>query len=232
MIAPARYHAISVTRETGYETGPVLTLDAQAVLLSIYEAPEYPGLLRRSLEGVLSEQSRKAITVEQAVLAPDLAPPWIAALLALDAQVSFAGEPSQVALADFLRRVNPCSGGIAAVCVPLGVPGSVPGDAYLTGADAPAIAAIAIVTLTEGFVRQARLALAGVGREPARLADSAAYLVGGPLTIRRIRHVAGRVGQEVCSPGDEGGNYAYRRAMARVLTYCALEQCWRRAYGT
>jgi len=210
-----------------------LRLDAHASLEAVYEAPESPDVFRRSLDGALNRQSRNEITVEQAVLSPDLAPQWIAALLALDARVGFVEEAQEAALADFLRRVGPDHGGIAAVHVPLSVPGSVSGEAYLvrTYAGAPIVAAIAVVILTEGFVCQARLALTGVWREPARLADSADLLVGGPLIVRRIRRVAEAIGQEV-TPRDDGlGTAAPPQAIAGVLTYCALEQCRKGACG-
>jgi hypothetical protein len=109
----------------------------------------------------------------------------------------------------------------------------VTGEAYLTcsDGDAPGIAAIVVLTLAEGFVRCARLALSGVWPEPACLVRCVDYLVGGPLTVRRIRHVAEQVGQEACPPVGQHVQRAPGTAMARVLTYCALEQCWRLAYG-
>jgi CO/xanthine dehydrogenase FAD-binding subunit len=91
--------------------------------------------------------------------------------------------------------------------------------------------AIAVVVVTEGFVHQARLALAGVWPEPARLADSADLLVGGPLIIRRIRRVAEAVEQEVTPLDDDRSSAGYRGAMAGVLSYCALEQCRKGASG-
>jgi CO/xanthine dehydrogenase FAD-binding subunit len=190
-------------------------------------------VFRRSLGEALNRQSRYETTVERAVLSPDLAPQWIAALLALDAGVSFIDEAQEVALADFLRRVEPAHGKVASVRVPPDVSGSVSGEAYLTRADADVLpmAAIAVVVVTEGFVHQARLALSGVWREPARLADSADLLVGGPLIIRRIRRVVEAIEQEVAEPSDHLGSAGCRSAMAGVLSYCALEQCRQGACG-
>jgi hypothetical protein len=214
-----------LTLETD-ETAQWLRLDAQASLQAVCEAPTGPDMFRRSLDDTLKWQA-SAVTVEQVVRSPDLAPQWTAALLALGARVSFVEGAQEVTLADFLRCVGPYHGRIAAVHVPMNVPGSVSGEAYLMsrGADAPVRAAIAVVVLTEGFVCQARLALTGVWREPARLADSADLLVGGPLIIRRIRRAAEAVEQEVTPHDDVPGNARDRRAMAGVLTYCTLEQC-------
>jgi hypothetical protein len=215
-----------LTLETD-ETAQWLRLDAQTSLQAVREAPPGPDMFRRSLDDTLIPPSRSAMTIEQIVWSPDLAPQWIAALLALGARVSFVEEAQEVALADFLRCVGPYPGKIATVHVPMNVPESVSGEAYLMsrGADAPAMAALAVVILTQGFVRQARLALTGIWREPARLADSADLLVGGPLIIRRIRRVAEAVEQEVAPHDDIPGNAGYGRAIAGVLTYCALEQC-------
>lgn len=214
-----------LTLETD-ETAQWLRLDAQASLQAVCEAPTGPDMFRRSLDDTLKWQA-SAVTVEQVVRLPDVAPQWIAALLALGARVSFVEQAQEVTLADFLQCVGPYRGRIAAVHVLMNVPGSVSGEAYLMsrGADAPVMAALAVVVLTEGFVRQARLAMTGVWREPAKLADSADLLVGGPLIIRRIRQVAEAVEQEVTPHDDVPGNAGYRRAMAGVLTYCTLEQC-------
>jgi xanthine dehydrogenase iron-sulfur cluster and FAD-binding subunit A len=214
-----------LTLETD-KTSQWLRLDAQASLQAVREAFPGPDMFRRGLDDTLKRQA-DVVTVEQIVRSPDVAPQWIAVLLALGARVSFVEEAQEVALADFLRCVGLYPGRIAAVHTPMNVPGSVSGEAYLMsrGTDAPVVAALAVVVLTEGFVRQARLAVMGVWREPARLADSADLLVGGPLIIRRIRRVAEAVEQEVASHDDIPGNAGYRWAMAGVLTYCALEQC-------
>jgi CO/xanthine dehydrogenase FAD-binding subunit len=136
-------------------------------------------------------------------------------------------------LANFVAGRDTRHNRIVEIRVPPSAPGCVTGEAYYTCSDgaAPGIAAFAVVTLTEGFVRCARLALSGAGPEPARLVRCVDYLVGGPLTVRRIRHVAEQVGQEACSPVSQPYQRAPGKAMARVLAYCALEQCWRRAYG-
>jgi CO/xanthine dehydrogenase FAD-binding subunit len=191
-------------------------------------------MFRRSLSQGLDQRSRCALTVEQVMRTPALAPAWIAALLALDAQVNLAGERQAMPLANFVAGRDTRHDRVAGIQVPPSAPGSVTGEAYYTCSDgaAPGIAVIAVVTLTEGFVRCARLALSGAGSEPARLVRCVDYLVGGPLTVRRIRHVAEHVGQEVCPPGGRHDHRASGRATARVLTYCALEQCWRWAYGT
>jgi CO/xanthine dehydrogenase FAD-binding subunit len=190
-------------------------------------------MFRRSLSETHSRQSLAAITVERAVLLPDLVPQWIAVLLALDARVGFVDEAQEVALADFLRRVRPDQGKLVAVHVPPDALQSVAGEAYLTCADAdvPTRAAIAVVVVTEGFVHQARLALSGVWREPARLATSVELLVGAPLNLEHVRRVTEAVEQEVAQGSNGLGGAGYRQAMAGMLSYCALEQCRKGASG-
>jgi CO/xanthine dehydrogenase FAD-binding subunit len=190
-------------------------------------------MFRRSLNEARSRQSLDAITVERAVLSPDLVPQWLVALLALDARVGFVGEAQEVALADFLRRVGPDQGKVAAVHVLPDVPRSVSGEAYLTcaNADVPAMAAIAVVVVSESFVHQARLALSGVWREPARLAASVELLVGAPLNVEHVRRVAEAVEQEVSQDSNGLSSAGYRRSMSGMLCYCALEQCRKGASG-
>ena len=94
-----------------------------------------------------------------------------------------------------------------------------------TPADEPIVAAVAVVELDGGIVRQARVALVGAWREAARLAEAPSALLGGPLDGERIRAVAAAVEREVAPRGDFRGSAEYRRAMAGVLTRRALEQC-------
>jgi len=202
-----------------------LSLGAHASLQAVYEAPASPDLLRRTLSGAISWQRRNETTVERALLAPNLAPQWIAALLAWGAQM--ATEEGERPLVDLLHRAETRPGKLLAVHVPVDVPGRVGGEASVrrTPADEPIVEAIAVVDLANGLVRQARLALTGVWRQHARLAQSARLLVGGSLDDDDIQQVAAAVEREVAPQGDFRGSADYRRAMAAVLTRRALEDC-------
>jgi CO/xanthine dehydrogenase FAD-binding subunit len=190
-------------------------------------------VLRRSLREALDQESRNAITVEQAVRSADLAPPWIAALLALSARVNSMPEAEEAALADVWARGAASRGRIAAVHVPGHRAGRVTGEAYLVSVQhqTPVLAAIAVVEVSEGLVRQARLALAGVWRQPARLADSAELLRGFPPMIRRIRLVAQATGQEVAACPAASDQAGYCGGMASLLAWLALAQCWKKSAG-
>jgi len=215
------------------DAGQWLAFTAHASLQDVCQAAGCPEVFRRCLGERLGRGSPRAITVEQVLRSPDVAPQWVAALLAVGARVSFVDEAKEEALADFLRPGNPAHGKVAAVRQPPEAPGSVLGEAYLTCAagDEPAMAAIAVVVLSEGLVQQARIALSGVWREPAQLADSAGLLVGGWLNVSGIRRVTEAVKREVAPLDDARRSAGYRRAMAGMLTYCALDQCWREASG-
>ena len=206
---------------------PLLDLDAGATLQAVYEAADSPDLLRHTLSGWFTPQWRATITVGQAVLSPNLAPQWIAALLALDTQAAFDAEDQTSSLADFLKRAKAHRGRLASLRVPLNVPGRAWGEAHVarTPADQPILSAIAVLELADSVVQQARLALTGVWREYARLAESAGSLVNAQLEDERIEAVASAVEQEVQPSSDFLGSAGYRRAMAGVLTRRALQAC-------
>lgn len=217
-------------------------LKAQTPLQAVYEAPDSPTLLRRTLTGIVTWQQRNEITVERALRSPNLAPQWVAALLALGASATFLDGPERP-LADFLRRRGEQRGKLAAVHLPLNVPGRTWGESHVarTPADPPIVAAVAVVdwdassTGTSwaeprgsgqgGVVRQVRLALTGVWRTPAQLAESAGVLVGGPLYDEQIERVASWVQQEIAPPDNFLGSANYRREMAAVMVRRALEAC-------
>jgi CO/xanthine dehydrogenase FAD-binding subunit len=225
MMVSAKGETIQVLAAKGKGGGKVLSLPAGASLEAVREAPDCTDLLRRTLSGTLPWPQRTGITVEQAILSPSLAPQWIAALLALDAEVVFGKRATR--LADFLPRSAAKQEKLAAVHVPLDVPGRAWGEAHVARmpADEPIVAAMAVIDLADEVVTQARVALTGAWPTQARLAEAAGALVGEPLTDARIAQAAGAVAQEVEPVGDFRGSAEYRRAMAAVLTRRAVQQC-------
>ena len=214
------------------------TIETDTSLQSVLDSPECPPLLRQTLTGTLSWQTRNETPVRRALRSPRIAPQWVAALLALGATVTVEGDagPEDVPLAVGAgfprphalhvprRGLPPASGG----------PGGVRwGEARVarTPADEPIVAAVAVVETDDGVVQQARVALTGVWPEAVRLAKAPAQLVGGPLDEESIRAVAAAVEKEVTPKGDFLGSEEYRRAMAGVLTRRALEQCLRQETG-
>lgn len=202
------------------------TVDADMPLQSFLEWPGCPPLLRDTLNGVLSWQTRIEIPVRRALTSPRLAPQWVAALLALGATVTTEGDdgPAEIALEAMLRHRDR---NVSALHVPPGGPDLRLGEADVarTPADAPIVAVFAAVELADAVVRQARVALSGVWPEPARLAASPTQLEGGPLDDAHIQAVAAALVEEVAPKGDFLGSEEYRRAMAGVLTRRALASC-------
>ena len=196
---------------------------ADVPLQSVLEDSRCPPLLRRTLTGTLSWQTRNETSVRKALGMPRIAPRWVAALMALGATVTVEGEagPTEVLLSVGTRLPHPHM-----LHIPL-VEGMRWGEACVarTPADEPIVAAVAVVEMSDGLVRQARVALTGVWPEPVRLAEAPARLVGGPLDEEHIRAVAEAVEEKVAPTGDFRGSEEYRRAMAGVLTRRALEQC-------
>ena len=209
-------------------SGRSAILNAGASLQDVHQASGIPDLLASTLGGSLSWQSRNENTVLRVMQSPTLAPRFVAALLALGVRV-LSGDDEEEPLADYLERTEARDVPASAIRIPIEVPGRAWGEAHVsrTPADQPIVAAVAVLDLTSGEVRQARLALAGTWRGPVGLAGSVESLVGGPLDEKRISEVAEAVGREVEPRSDYRGSADYRRALAAVLARRSLEDCWK-----
>ena len=202
-----------------------LRLDANQPLQSIYAPPETPAILRQSLNGALTWQIRNETTAQKAILSPNLAPQFIAALLALNAEIISGAD--KIPLAAYLDRTQPAQAHILALQLPPMPSGFVWGEAHVsrTPADEPIVAAWAVLNLDGNTVQAARLALTGAQRQHARLAQAAERLIGHSLNDELIQQVADAAAQEANPPNDYLGGSAYRRRMVAVLTRRALEKC-------
>jgi len=205
-----------------------LHLDANLSLQSIYADPKTPDILRQSLGGALTWQIRNETTVQKAILSPNLAPQFIAALLALGARAVF--DTDEISLADYLRRSQPTQAPFSDLHLPAPSLRRVWGEAHIsrTPADEPIIAAWAVLDLEDGVVRQAQLALTGAQRQHARLAQAADRLIGRSLGDELIQQTADAAAQEANPPHNYLGSSDYRRQMIAVLTRRALEASIRR----
>jgi CO/xanthine dehydrogenase FAD-binding subunit len=228
MTTSVKEEAVIVLSSRGEDAEAILRLGAEVSLQMVYEFLNCPELLRRALSAPVTWQQRNETTVGKAVGSPGLAPQWIAALLALGAHGILRKE-GEMPLAAFLDRSKPRHGRLMAVHLPLNVAGRVWAKTHVarTPADEPIVGAVAVVDLTGNVVRQARLALTGVWREPVRLAQSAGLLVGGALDAGQIQQVAAAVEREVRPPGDFRGSAEYRRAMIAILARRVLNECKR-----
>lgn len=205
-----------------------LKIPAASTLQALYEHDACPPLLQLTLSESLSWQQRVDITVAQALLSPMLAPAWIAALLAADTHVVYGenGE-KQATLSELLPGRGLHGRHLQALYAPLDAGCVRWGEAHVARmpGDRPIITAVATVTVSDGVVRRARLALSGVWHESARLAEAADLLLDHPLDDEHIEEMARAIETEVGPAGDFLASAAYRRAMAVVLTRRVLHQC-------
>lgn len=205
-----------------------LIIGTHATLQEVLTFPDTPELLKHSLQGWTTWQLRTGTTLEQAILSPKLAPQWIAALLAWGAHLNQTQNDDQsIPLADYLQGVGSGSGKLTQLLVPINPPDRRWGEASVgsTPSDQPIVTAIAVVDMDKDSLRLARLAMTGVWREIARLANAPEQLVGKPLTQKNILQVAEVIQNELEPQDDWRGGADYRRSMAGLMTRRAFEQC-------
>jgi carbon-monoxide dehydrogenase medium subunit len=93
-----------------------------------------------------------------------------------------------------------------------------------------ALAAVAAtLTVSDGVIAQARIALTGVGPIASRAAEAEALLVGHALEPRLTGRVIDAVRAAIEPATDLHASSDYRRHLAGVLTGRALAAAWRRA---
>jgi carbon-monoxide dehydrogenase medium subunit len=90
-------------------------------------------------------------------------------------------------------------------------------------------AAAATMTVEDGVVAQARLALTGVGPKPLRIADAEAALAGQSLSDDRLARAVEAVRAAITPETDLHASADYRRHLAGVLARRALQAAFTRA---
>ncbi|HEX3340093.1 MAG TPA: xanthine dehydrogenase family protein subunit M [Pseudolabrys sp.] len=90
-------------------------------------------------------------------------------------------------------------------------------------------AAAATLTLSAGFISQARIALTGVGDTPVRAAEAEALLVGQALEPGLMDRIIGAVRAAIEPDTDLHASSDYRRHLGGVLAGRAVSAAWRRA---
>lgn len=95
-----------------------------------------------------------------------------------------------------------------------------------------AIAAVAVtLTVTDGAVGQARIALMGIGDTPQRAADAEAMLIGHAIEPGLLDAVSEAVRASVEPNTDLHASSDYRRHLVGVLARRTLMSAWQRARG-
>ncbi|HEY1980205.1 MAG TPA: xanthine dehydrogenase family protein subunit M [Xanthobacteraceae bacterium] len=96
-----------------------------------------------------------------------------------------------------------------------------------------ALAAVAAtLTVSDGAIAQARLALTGVGPTPLRVAQAEALLIGHALDAELLGRIVGAVREGIAPETDLHASSDYRRHLAGVLTGRALAAAWDRAIAS
>ncbi|GAB4571385.1 MAG: molybdopterin-dependent oxidoreductase FAD-binding subunit [Anaerolineae bacterium] len=212
----------------------VLHIGGACTLQQVVEHPRVPAMLTQAIRRVVVPNRRNAISIAEVLEYPHELPELIAALLALDATLSFAFPETRpiklAALGSQLPELQlPHKGLIAAVMLPAVTPRHGWGIAHVarTPADLAIVCAAVVVQLgADGSVQEARLALSGVWPEPARVADQASnMLLGKPLDEAAIEAAVDALAGEVAPVADYRGSVAYRHEMAGVLARRALLAC-------
>lgn len=95
-----------------------------------------------------------------------------------------------------------------------------------------ALAAVgAIVTLRDGKAETVRLAVAGAGETPLRLAAAERTIAGETMSPALFDAAADATNADIDPMTDLHGSTDYRRHLVGVLTRRALQAAWRRAEG-
>jgi carbon-monoxide dehydrogenase medium subunit len=90
----------------------------------------------------------------------------------------------------------------------------------------------AVLTVTEGRITQARVALSGVDSTPVLATTAAAALTGNAPSEALWDDAAAAVSAAITPPDDLHGSSSYRRHLAGVLTRQALRLAAQRAEGS
>jgi CO/xanthine dehydrogenase FAD-binding subunit len=163
--------------------------------------------------------------------------PMLALLLDAEIRTRAAAGPRTHAARDFF--LGPLTTALAPdeLVIEVALPALPPGTGWgfeefsLRAGDFAFAAVAATVTVADGSVAEARLALMGVGETPLRLRALEAGLRGQRLSAPRIAEIAAAARDAVQPPSDLRASSAYRRQLVGALTERALSAAWRRAGG-
>jgi carbon-monoxide dehydrogenase medium subunit len=139
--------------------------------------------------------------------------------------------PREIAVEEFTRGPyrNTLAAGelLVGVEVPPLPPGSVIVHRKMSFRERPAITVAANVTVRDGMVAEARLAVGSVGAAPARLPAAEDLLVGADASApddQQLLQFAQAAADEALPVADANGSVGYKRQLVRVLAgRCARE---------
>lgn len=162
-----------------------------------------------------------------------------ATMLALGAQVAIQGPAGSrtVAVEDFFRGLFQTALQPDEVLAEIQIPARQPrtGAAYVKlerrVGDFATAGSAAWIRLTDGTIEDARIGLTNVAAQPVRARAAEDALKGQAATKEVLRQAADMAREGLEPRADLRGSSEYRREMARVLTYRALDRALQRARG-
>jgi CO/xanthine dehydrogenase FAD-binding subunit len=207
-----------------------VAIGATMTLSQILELETMP-LLQTAADHAGSWSIRNMGTIGGNIFAPPPAGDVAVALLALDAQVKLVSHKGErlLPLADFYTGFMSNALGLDELLTEIQVPAAAGKTAYIKygrkHAVTPAIVTVAAHVVLEGTqVKEARLALNGVGPHPLRAVKAEKTLLNAPLNAETIA-ITAAIAAEECDPfNDALASEWYRRKMVGVYVKRALAQ--------
>ena len=231
-----------LTELAGVTNGDGITIGALTTYRALQRDPRVAGRLSAMTDAlaVLADpQVRARGTIGGAVAHGDPAADLPAVLLALDAEVlitarSLAPGSRALPLDDFLQGVFATDLSddeiVTAITLP---PGAAAGSAYekfeQPASHLPLAGVCAVVTVEEGVITSAKVAVTGIAGRPFRARQSERILVSAPTAADSIAAAAASVAEGVRPLSDQHASGPFRLHLAQVLTRRALTRALARA---
>lgn len=208
----------ALARQRRVETSPLVRRDVP--------------LLAEALSHVGHVATRNRGTVGGSLAHADPAAELPAVCVALDARLTARGPRGTrvIAARDFFRGPHRTALApdelLVEVRLPVPPAGSGHGVAELNrrANDLALVAVVACVTVADGTVTHARIAVAGAGPTPIRASAAETLLLGRPASAAALAEAAAAVADTTDPPDHLHAPASYRRDMAAVLTRRALRQ--------
>lgn len=212
------------------QTNGLIALGATITLAQLTGLSAIP-LLQEAARHTAGWSIRNMATVGGNIFAPPPAGDSAVALLALDARLKLASPRGErvIPLAEFYTGMMRYASQPDELLVEIMVPVPSGQTVYLKygrkQANTPAIVTVASqVMVDENRVKEARIALNGVGPHPFRAKNAEAVLTGSQLNAETVAAAAAAAAEESAPFTDAVASASYRRKMAGVFVRRALNQ--------
>ena len=151
---------------------------------------------------------------------------------------SQSGGERRIAAADFFEGYFTTALRDDEILCRIEIPDAAPGTGFCVTevarrhGDFALVGVAAALTVQDGSISRARIAMINVAERPVRVEQAEAALVGGKPDASAFAAAAALAGSEIDPPGDLHANPAYRRKVAAVCVRRALETAGARATGS